>query len=94
MSDLFAQTSLGNMSGFSIEIINGFNPLSLRDIEEEIWDVGGSYTFPLSADTLAISSDDENDTSAGTGARTVLVKGLNSSFVEISETITLNGIST
>lgn len=48
-------------------------------------------TFLPSAITLGIASTSANDSSAGTGARTVLISGLNSNYDEISEIITLNG---
>ena len=36
-----------------------------------IWQQGGLYSYPPSASTMTVSSSDVNDTSAGTGARTV-----------------------
>ena len=56
-----------------------------------IWQQGGLYSYPPSASTMTVSSSDVNDTSAGTGARTVLISGLDASYNEASETITLNG---
>jgi hypothetical protein len=41
--------------------------------------------------TVTVSSSDANDTSAGSGARTVLLSGLDSNLDPISETITMNG---
>lgn len=41
--------------------------------------------------TVKVSSTDANDTSAGSGARTLLLSGLDSSGVVQTETITLNG---
>lgn len=58
---------------------------------ETIWEEGGLYAYPASASTMTVSSSDTNDTSAGTGARTVLISGLNGDYVETSETIILNG---
>ena len=49
------------------------------------------YTFPTAGATMTISSADANDTSAGTGARTVKVDFLDSTYAEFSETLTLNG---
>lgn len=60
-------------------------------IPEDIWSVGGLYPFPTSALTTTVASSNTNDTSAGTGVRTIKVMGLNSSFVEIEETVTMNG---
>jgi hypothetical protein len=58
---------------------------------ETIWQQGGLYSYPPSASTMTVSSSDVNDTSAGTGARTILISGLNGDYNETSETITLNG---
>jgi hypothetical protein len=58
---------------------------------ETIWQQGGLYSYPPSASTMTVSSSDVNDTSAGTGARTVLISGLDASYNEASETIILNG---
>ena len=58
---------------------------------ETIWQQGGLYSYPPSATTMTVSSSDTNDTSAGTGARTVQIAGLDGDYNEISETITLNG---
>lgn len=61
------------------------------DSVETIWQQGGLYSYPPSATTMTVSSSNTNDTSAGTGARTVLISGLDGDYNEISETITLNG---
>jgi len=58
---------------------------------ETIWQQGGLYSYPPSASTMTVSSSDVNDTSAGTGARTVQIFGLDGSYNEASETISLNG---
>ena len=58
---------------------------------ETIWQQGGLYSYPPSATTMTVSSSDTNDTSAGTGSRTVQISGLDGSYNEVSETITMNG---
>jgi hypothetical protein len=62
---------------------------------ETVWVGSSLYTFPASATTTTISSSSADDTSAGTpagtGARTVLVEGLNASYEAVSETASLNG---
>lgn len=63
---------------------------------EDVWNGGNLYTGqPVSgtATTLEIASDNANDTAAGTGARTVLIQGLDADYNEIEETIILNGTS-
>jgi hypothetical protein len=64
---------------------------SVGNSVETIWQQGGLYSYPPSASTMTVSSSDVNDTSAGTGARTVLISGLDASYNEASETIILNG---
>jgi len=68
----------------------GFNA-DVDTAEETIWDGGGLYAYPASALAMTIVSSSANDAAAGTGARTVTVIGLNASYVEITQTITLNG---
>lgn len=52
---------------------------------------GSAYVYPSSATVMKVSSASANDTSAGTGARTILVVGLDSTYTQVSETVTLNG---
>ena len=51
----------------------------------------GTYQTPTTAQALEILSSDANDTSAGTGARTVTIEGLDANWEEQTETVTLNG---
>ena len=52
---------------------------------------GAVYSYPAAATVMKVSSSSANDTSAGTGARTIQVYGLDSSYNTVSETVTLNG---
>jgi len=92
-NSFFLDISKGLVTGHSTIIIAGFNP-AVGTTQEDIWDAGGTQVQPASASVLDISSANANDTSAGTGARTLLVEGLDSSYDEQSETITMNGTST
>jgi hypothetical protein len=58
---------------------------------EDIWGTGGTWVAPTSATTVAVVSSSASDTSAGTGARTLTIEGLDGSYNQISETLTLNG---
>lgn len=58
---------------------------------ETIWAQGGLYSYPPTASVMTVSSSSTNDASAGTGARTVTVSGLDADYNEISELVTLNG---
>lgn len=52
---------------------------------------GSAYVYPAAATVMEVSSSSANDTAAGTGARTILVVGLDANYNSISETVTLNG---
>ena len=58
---------------------------------ETIWTPSSVYSYLAAASVLTISSGSANDASAGTGARTVRIEGLDGSYNEISETVILNG---
>lgn len=51
----------------------------------------GVYQTPTTAVSLEIVSDDANDTSAGTGARKVMVQGIGEDWTELEHEVTLNG---
>ena len=68
----------------------GFNS-DIDDSLETVWAQGGLYSYLAAATQLSVSSSSTDDTSAGTGARTVTLFGLDADYNEISETITLNG---
>lgn len=89
-SDLYLEMAAGEVEGHTAIYINGSNQ-AVGTSYETIWEEGGLYVFPPSASTMTVSSDDANDTSAGTGARTVLIQGLDTNYVEISETVTMDG---
>lgn len=60
---------------------------------EDIWTGGGLYPWLTTATSLEIVSASASDTSAGTGARTVLISGLDINYVEQSDVVTLNGVT-
>lgn len=68
----------------------GFNP-DVDNALETIWAEGGLYSYLSAASVLKVSSSSTADTSAGTGARTVELNGLDADYNEIDEVITLNG---
>ena len=77
----------------------GRNPnIDTNTIPEDIWSSGGDYTgFPTGTpETIAVVSTSTNDTSGGTGARTVRIEGLKSTTSSAYETedITLTGTTT
>ena len=68
----------------------GFNP-DVDDALETVWAQGGLYSYLSVATVLKVSSSSTADDSAGTGARTVQLFGLDANYDEINETVTLDG---
>ena len=76
-------TTAWNKFGYNTNVGTGY---------EVIWENGGSYTGWLTAaGTVSVTSTSANDTSTGTHARKIVIEGLDASFNEVSETITLSG---
>lgn len=70
----------------------GNNPdIDTGTVPEDIWPLGGVYSFLTVATALEILSSDVTDTAAGTGARTVLINGLDGNYDEVAQTVTMNG---
>jgi hypothetical protein len=84
------QVSRGQIQGHSTVIVFGYNP-DVDTSEESVWPDGGTVPHPTVASVLKISSSSTDDTSAGTGARTVYIEGLDGNYAVVSETVTLNG---
>lgn len=60
--------------------------------EEDLWSVGGTYPWPTSALPVRVQAGgNANDDAAGTGARSIIVQGLDDNFDEIEEEIALAG---
>ena len=60
----------------------------------EMWDGADDVrTLPTTAAVAAVSSTSADDTSAGTGAQTVTVMGLDENYLEVSETVSMNGLT-
>lgn len=58
---------------------------------ETIWSAGGLYSYPSAAIQMKVSSSSTDDAALGTGARTIMVYGLDANYNEINEAVTLNG---
>ena len=84
------QVSRGQIMGHRVVNVFGYN----ADIDtalETVWPQGGVLTRPAAALAMTVSSSDANDDAAGTGARTVVIQGLDADYNEVSETVTLDG---
>lgn len=70
----------------------GHNTDTSNTTFETVWSEGGFYSWPSSALSMSIASSDADDTSAGTGARTVSVYGYDDDLLELDPIIiTLSG---
>lgn len=77
--------SIVNKFGRNTDVDSGTVP-------EDIWEGGGVYTgWATAAETLQVFSSSAADASAGTGARTLRIMGLDANYVAQNETVTLNG---
>ena len=85
---------LGLLNGARVLRINGHNAdVDIASVPEDLIPQGGVYTFQTTAQSLEILSSSAADAAAGTGARTVTIRGLDANYKEIEETVTLNGVT-
>lgn len=84
------QVARGFIEGHRTVTVFGYNG-DVDTSEVTVWPLPSIIAHPAAALQMKVSSTSANDTSAGTGARTVVIQGLDANYVEISETVTLNG---
>jgi hypothetical protein len=84
------QVARGQIQGHSVVSVFGYNP-DLDTSEESVWPDGGTVPHPTIASVLDIASTSADDDSAGTGARTVFIEGVDGNYNVVSETVTLDG---
>jgi hypothetical protein len=84
------QVSRNQIQGHRSVTVFGFNP-DVDTTQVSVWPLPSLITFPAAAIQMTVSSTSANDTSSGTGARTIVVQGLDASYNEVTETVTLNG---
>jgi len=84
------QVSRGQIQGHRNVTVFGFNA-DVDTTQVSVWPLQSLITFPASALQMTVSSTSANDTAAGTGARTVIVQGLDANYNEVTEIVTLNG---
>jgi hypothetical protein len=68
-----------------------FTALSTSDID--IWEGGSVYSWLTAAQTVSIVSSQANDSSSGSGVRTIYINYLDSAGVTGRETVTMQGTS-
>lgn len=89
--NFYLDVARGSVTGVSIVNKIGYNPAVGTSFVPVA--TAGVYQTPTADTSLELLSSDANDTSAGTGARTVLVEGINLAGTELAETVTMNGVT-
>jgi hypothetical protein len=84
------QVARDQITGHSNVLVSGTLP-TLGTSLATVWNRGGIYVYPATAQNMLVASTSANDAAAGTGARTVVVQGLNADYDQIAEVVTLNG---
>lgn len=84
------QVSKGQVAGATALYKFGYNS-DINGTEETVWSQGGDVVWPAAAFTAFISSSSTADTSAGTGAQTVTIEGLDENYATQSVTVDMNG---
>jgi len=84
------QVSRGQIQGHRNVTVFGFNQ-DVDTTQVSVWPLPSLITFPAAALQMTVSSASADDTSAGTGARTIVVQGLDANYNEVTETVTMNG---
>jgi hypothetical protein len=98
VADFATEVRKGNVEGHALITILGTNSdLDAATSPETIWSAGtgtSSYVEPAAAAVVSLVSTSilDDGSPVGTGAQTVFITGLDASYVEISETVTLNGV--
>lgn len=91
VTDHAKEVALGNTSGWSSWNKFGYNTDITTTAPEIVAAFGGTWNPPTAAETLDVVSTSTNDTSAGTGARSVLITGIDENRDIQQEVVQLNG---
>ncbi len=80
----------GNVPGHSLVPIQGIDE-NVATTKYVIWGENAIYVFPSGPTQMNVSSSDVDDTNGGSGTWNVTIFGLDINFVEVIETVTMNG---
>ena len=91
--EFYLEVAKGNIANHSTMLKFGRNTDVDSATAEDIWDGGGTWVAPTTARTHDIASTDTDDDGdpAGNGAQTVKIYGLDASYADQNETVTMNG---
>lgn len=92
ISEIGLEVAKGSIPGYSFVHKFGHSDAVGTTIGD-IWNGAITYVFPSGATAMTLSSDDADDNSAGAGAQTVEIFGLDTNYNEINETLLLSGLA-
>ncbi len=90
--DPLLEISKGNVTGHATVNKFGENDTVGKDTTEDIWDGGGTYTFPATADITHISQ--ATDQVGTDGSATIEVQGLDTNWALVTQTKNLDATDT
>ncbi len=90
--DFAIDVGLSRVPGYSLIAQLGNNP-DIDTAPEDVWTGGGLYPWMTGATSLEAVSSSADDIAAGTGARSIILIGLDINFIEVTQMITLNGVT-
>lgn len=82
----------GSVSGIDSFAALGVNPNTVA-AGEDVWVGSGPYVAPAAASVHEVVSTDANDAAGGTGARSIVIAGLDSDFFQASEVVPTDGLT-
>lgn len=93
-SDFLTEVAKGNIPGHELKLFSGYNADIDVAAQETVFDFGGTHIPPLTPTTVTLVSTSilDNGVIPNTGARTVVIEGLDNNYAEIKDTVTVNGI--
>ena len=93
IDDIFWAIARGAVPGWRTVLKSGYNDdIDTGPDPEDIWQGSSLWVPPTAARIHDLVSTSGDDAAAGTGARQVLVDGLDAAFLPIAEVVTLNGV--
>lgn len=92
--DFYTSVGLGLVPGVRRVTALGSNAdVDQASLPEDVWSVGGLYPWMTAATSLEVVSTSASDGVAGVGARTITIFGLDINYVEVNQSITLDGLT-
>lgn len=69
------------------------NDIDTTTVPEDVWQVGGAYPWPTTAQVVSVVSTNANDDVGGTGAREIAIQGLDENWEHITEYVDVTGLT-